>query len=1047
MPSWVAAEECDGVVVAEVVYQGCMKGKCSSASLQKRLTSITDLLGAPFTPEHLQRAAKRLLDAGFFRAVEGRCTVNPEGQAQVTFKVIPNRYIRTVDIEGVKVLYRSELKKRLFLRTGTPFNPDQNESKERLERQISGLLTYIRQQGFDAASIRAKTTLVEPDLVDLVLYVDEGRVARVGSIKVKLEQQMPPAELPEFACPPVSKRALEGLVKVSQGDVYTSQMRRKVKKNLQFFLQRYGFMSPRVMVNFDESTLTLDVAVKVDKCFSILIYEREAQQAFGTGYLPQTDPAIYRVLPFRESGVFDEEEAERGLDELLAYYRVRGFLFAQVEMQFVDYRTRPGGWSHPLMGGVIYRTTLGPHSEIRELRFEGNRSKTQEELEALSQTRRYDFFDVGGFLDVEQLFADLDTIRAEYLRGGFFHMKYQGASGLDEMQVRSEREGDRTHWYYSWRDKAFEVIQNDWESPVSVVVRLDEGEGSQFGQIAFDGVFALLPDELLRAMELSTGTGYSAEVLLRAKAILESKYRRLGYTPEIKVFCTGHNPDLTVEQCDPINVRSAKVDITFNVVEGPRSLMGEVVVSGNLRTKASVIERDFPGQGGALNWNKVDEAMRRLRSSGTFSSVKLVPIGSDEVPPRQQVAMAVQVEETTTQYLDFSVGFQTITRLDERVNMSPWARDFMSNSLYYTGAPLSGSASFQTIAFPDVLLMGEFSYYENNFLGLQKSLILPVQYGLSTTDPFRYASFTPTYLDRRIFGSDVTLRLTPLVLYDQALKILDTFEYGGETEVSYPIADGIYISWLNRLTRIQWKYSTGSSFSDMEFQVKSAPQVRFDFRDSPINPTKGGMAVARLTYLNALDQEAARENYWKVELAGQYFVPLRQTVILGAHLRIGQSVTPAGGTLPETERFRLGGANGIRGFTYGGIGQYQKDGSLRLTATQASDGTVTYAPVVGGDMVLNGSVEVRFPLLRKTDLWGAAFADWGALSDTWDQLNGSSFRFSIGVGIRMLIGGQIPLRLDYGVVLDKRCAQVDAAGQCLGNEDTGALDFGLLYTF
>lgn len=1046
-PVGAMGQECDGQMVDKVVFEGCPKGACSGSGIQKRLVALSDLLLAPFTPERLDLATTRMLQSGFFRKVTASCGVVPDVGVQVTFKVVPNRFIRNVEIEGAQVLYKSELKKRLFLRMGTPFNPDQAESRERLDRQVSGLLTYVRQQGFDAASMRAETKLVEPDQVDLVFHIDEGRVARVAGITLTLEQELPPKELPEYGCPKVSKRVLENLVKVSQGDVYTSQIKRKVKKALQFFLQRYGFIAPKVHVDFDEATEKLNITVKLDKCFSILVYERESPGPYGAGYELKQDPAIFRVLPFRESGVFDEAEAERGLDELLAFYRVRGFLFARVESQFVDYRVSMGSWLHPLVGGVVYRVTLGPQSEIRELTFRGLKAKTQEELEAALQTRRYDFFDVGGYLDVEQFFADLDAIRTEYQRSGFFQMKFSGATGEDEMRVTSERHGDETHWTYSWRDKAFRVIQRDWESAVSVVVTLDEGPSSTFGEVTFAGVFALEEEALRQEMQLATGQGYSPEVLRLAVAVLESKYRRMGYTPQIKVHCRGYSPDVSLEECQPYGVRSQRVDLGFEVVEGQRSLMGEVVVSGNLRTKASIVERDFPSEGKPLNWAKVDEAVRRLRNSGTFSSVKLTPIGGDEKPPRTKLAMAVQVEEATTQYLDFSVGFQTITRLDERVNMSPWARDFMSNSLHYTGSPLSGSASFQTIAFPDVLLMLEASYYDHNFLGLQKSLILPIQYGLSTTDPARYASFMPTFLDRRFLGSDVTLRFTPLIVYDQALKILDTFEYGGEAEVAYPIMDGVYISWLNRLSRIQWKYAFDSEFSDIELQVKSAPQVRFDWRDSPINPTRGGMGMARVTYLNALDQEANRENYWKIELAGQYFISLRRTVVLGAHLRIGQSVTPAGGSLPENERFRLGGANGIRGFTYGGIGQYQNDGSLRLNEEIGSDGTVTYTPVVGGDMVLNGSLEVRFPLLRKTELWGAVFADWGALSDSWDQLNGSSFRFSVGVGIRLLIGGQIPLRLDYGVVLDKRCAQVDSTGACQANEDTGALDFGLLYTF
>ena len=90
---------------------------------------------------------------------------------------------------------------------------------------------------------------------------------------------------------------------------------------------------------------------------------------------------------------------------------------------------------------------------------------------------------------------------------------------------------------------------------------------------------------------------------------------------------------------------------------------------------------------------------------------------------------------------------------------------------------------------------------------------------------------------------------------------------------------------------------------------------------------------------------------------------------------------------------------------------------------------------------------MRFPILRETGLWGGLFYDAGALTEGFDQLGTRSFRHSVGGGIRYLIGNSIPLRLDCGVKLDRRCAAVDARGRCLRDESFGNLHFGILYTF
>ena len=388
------------------------------------------------------------------------------------------------------------------------------------------------------------------------------------------------------------------------------------------------------------------------------------------------------------------------------------------------------------------------------------------------------------------------------------------------------------------------------------------------------------------------------------------------------------------------------------------------------------------------------------------------------------MAVVIRVEEATTKFVELSAGFQTIARPDERINMHPLASDLLSNTIHYTGATLSGAATFQSIKLPDVLLLGEFSYFDKNFLGYAKHVLLPIRYGLSTTDPARYAAFTPTYFDRRFLTTDLTMRITPLVVYDRALQLLDTFEYGAEIEFSYTLLKGIYMSLLNRVTRIAWKNPEDQQFGPLEFQLKSTPQIRFDWRDNPINPTTGTLLFGRVSYINALDEEAQRDHFWKWEAGFQLYLSFRKVVILASSIRYGDSFSMGGGDLPENERFRLGGSNGMRGFAYGGIAQYTADGSLRLVQEQDGD-TTGWVPVIGGNSVLNGSMELRFPIVRRVGLWGATFVDNGALSDGMGELKGNSFRFSVGGGIRWLIGGQIPLRLDYGVVLDRRCPEVD----------------------
>ncbi|MBM4113981.1 MAG: hypothetical protein FJ253_11540 [Phycisphaerae bacterium] len=75
---------------------------------------------------------------------------------------------------------------------------------------------------------------------------------------------------------------------------------------------------------------------------------------------------------------------------------------------------------------------------------------------------------------------------------------------------------------------------------------------------------------------------------------------------------------------------------------------------------------------------------------------------------------------------------------------------------------------------------------------------------------------------------------------------------------------------------------------------------------------------------------------------------------------------------------------------------------------------------VGGRAYVGGSFEARFPTFVFEDFWLAAFSDVAAVAPTYADLAAEGkdrFYPSVGGGLRWLITGQIPLRLDVGVPL------------------------------
>jgi len=1056
---------CNGLPVGSVRFEGVDEESGFDPRIVVRLLTLTDLdrPGAVFSPEVRERTEARLAKSGFFLETFFHCDAR-DGEAHVVITALPNSRVEKVEVAGTEYFYASELEKRLFIRPGQVLNPAVEEDRARLERQVEVLLGYMRKQGFDKASVKPVLTPRPPKQLRIRFQVDEGDVSRISRVRVRITQPDRVEGAAERSCPRLSSRVLRSVARVRSGTPYTRALARKTRKKLQEWLQMYGFIAPRVTVGYDPKRETLTTEVAVESCFSVIFQERlsgDPDQG-APSFRKVDDRDLYQMLPFRESGAFDRTEAELGIDEVRVYYQTRGYLFARVDMQFADFRTGREEWTRPMVGAVRYMITRGEPAEIREISIEGAEQVPEEELLDVMETVPHDFFGEGGYLQVEQLMGDLGRIRDHYRDRGFPRMIYPDALGDPDLRVAVRREEDSTIYRYTLGGRAFEVVKHHWESPIYIRIRLDEGAPSRVGALTVEGVRTLDLPRLRRRWSLREGGLYSGFHVEQVLIDLRRRYLAEGYHKvRIDVSCAGRDPAVETGACDPYKVAGREVDLTIRVRESDRSIMGEVLWHGLRRSHSSVIRRDFPRSGEPFDKGRVDEAVRRIRNLGTFASVRTEYIGLDEEPPRDRVAVVVYVEEAVNKFLELSAGFQTMPPRGEQAQqpMNTLVGSLVSASVQATGAVLTGGAQAKSddrsgpvIRLPDLLVMTELGYTDRNFAGLAKEMTIPVKYGFSTTSYLRYASFLPTYRDRRLLGSDLTLRLTPLVEFDHALRDLDVFEYGLDTELSYLLIKRIFLSLGSKVSRIAWKQPDELSLGAPEIQFEVSPTVRFDWRNSPTNPTRGTYFGTRVTYINALNEEGNRDNFVKLDVSLQAYLSFRRIVTLAVMGRMGTSWSVAGDSLPENHRFRLGGTSGVRGFPAGGVAQYRPSGLPRIRAATDPDGPeeTVYEMIRDGDSVVNGTVELRFPILRRQDLYGTLFLDFGSLAEGFDDFHGNSLRFSVGTGIRYLVGGQFPLRLDYGFVLDPRCASVDPEtgdlDGCL-KDNIGALDFGLLYTF
>ncbi len=1059
-------DACIGVPVVRVTVAGCIARACRAKGFDDALATIADLrLGAVHDAASLDAARARLLRLDMFSAVVFECK-SVSGGIDVRIQVEPATRIRKIRVPGNRHFYDSQILDRLSVFPGDKVDEDAlAQARETIRRAY-------QEDGFAGTSVSMDVLEVGHAEVDVTFSILEGTRQRIEHLSLGLHpaRSFPDTQPGVEDCPRVSERDLKRWSGLSLGAPMTEQTGKDIERALTRALRTVGFTGVGIGVTFDHESQRLSVDATYESCYLIRFFGRDRPRPGRLGFSPVVDDSLLTSLPFADSGVFDPSEASLGREEVRTWFENRGYLMADVVL---EYRARGSGMRHRLVGTdeldpaveedatvgpnvagrIVYLITRNSRLEIRRIRVSGNRViPTGRILEAMA-TRPYDFFGDTGAVLPDQVFFDLERIEHLYRDAGFFALSFPEGDPDPETRMRRLKDigGERVYTYVAGH-RAFRMIQLPGTAGVYLEIDLVEGPRSTVGAVTAEGGHVLDAKELIDTLSLHPNDPYSAPRVQAARDRLQRRYLDKGYLhADVTVSCIGHDPDVPKDACDPMSVKSMRVDLAFSVVEGGPTRVGPILVQGTRRTRDGVVKKEFPKTGEPYDAGKVAKAVRSLNDLGVFDSVRVLPVGPDETPPREEAALVVECRENRSRFLDFVVGFEKLD--DTRANDLPgYVTSALSHSVGVTDLGSSGYGKSVGLRLPDILVTTEMRYTDLNFLGRAKRLYIPLKYGLSTTAWDRYASFTPTYVDPRFFVRGLAFRVTPFAIYDRATTRLDKVQFGAEFALSKELFPRLYGSLSFETGVVNTRDpETSPDYTGWRFENKVVPTLTYDRLDHPINPHNGGLLQGSMAYINSLEEG----NFIKYELMGKGFVTVRNLVTFGVTARFGGSRSfGSSRSLPQEERFSLGGNRGVRGFSTDGIGQYHRDGSLRLVAREvpAEDGTdgtqIEYTKPYGGDAMLAGSVEVRFPILRSLGLFGTVFYDFGALAAGVSEFNVASVRQSVGLGLRYMLGGVVPIRLDYGFILDRRCRGVDRqTGACVQKEEVGNVHFGLLYTF
>jgi len=165
-----------------------------------------------------------------------------------------------------------------------------------------------------------------------------------------------------------------------------------------------------------------------------------------------------------------------------------------------------------------------------------------------------------------------------------------------------------------------------------------------------------------------------------------------------------------------------------------------------------------------------------------------------------------------------------------------------------------------------------------------------------------------------------------------------------------------------------------------------------DTRPNLFVPTSGARTRLDLEFAGGFLGGAS--NFYKVDFSWARYQNVSTPSILASRIRIGWAGVHSGDDfVPSIDRFYLGGANSIRGYTENTVGPLDTAGTA-----------------VGGEVVVLANLELRTPV--KDKLWFTLFGDAG---NNWSRFHNVSLDetlVSVGIGWQYIapVG---PIRLDY----------------------------------
>lgn len=318
-------------------------------------------------------------------------------------------------------------------------------------------------------------------------------------------------------------------------------------------------------------------------------------------------------VSLRPRVIYTRTKVQNDVKRILSIYRRSGRFAATVEPKVIQLPQN--------RVDLVFEINEGDLTEIRSIRFVGNRKFSDGRLRSVIQTKEtkwWRFFSSDDKYDPDRLTFDRELLRRFYLTDGFADFRVISAV--------AELTPNRKDFF--------------------ITFTIDEGARYRFGLVEIDNRLRdLKVEDIAEVIEFEEDDWYDIEMVNKGITALTNRVGELG------IAFVDVRPRINRDR------ENQTIDVVFEVNEGPRVFVERIEIVGNVRTQDKVIRREFRlVEGDAFNSSKLRRSRQRIQNLGFFDSVSVERLPGSS--PDKSV-VKVSVEEKSTGQLSFGAGFSS----------------------------------------------------------------------------------------------------------------------------------------------------------------------------------------------------------------------------------------------------------------------------------------------------------------------------------------------------------------------------------------------------